>query len=134
MYIAYALLKLFAVVGVVYCTIIKFFSFFQYLFVDTRHKLIFNTRDDCSTFIMVAVPFTPDEIIFHPTSSDVVLAHDHTTSKVIIIINLYNIFIPPPPDHYHAIIVMTVAIVKFQEISIPPPQEVNGNSKWEGGG
>ena len=56
--------------------------FFQYLFVDKRHKIVFSTGDDCSTIVQRSVLFSPDEIVFHPSDSEVVLAYDETTTKV----------------------------------------------------
>lgn len=55
----------------------------KYLFVDKRHKVIFSTRDDCSTFVRSSpLSFSPDEILFHPSSTDVVLSYDENTSKL----------------------------------------------------
>ena len=58
--------------------------YFQYLFVDIRHRLIFTSRDDCLTFVRSSVSFKPDEISFHSVSSEVVLAYDDSTKKVIL--------------------------------------------------
>ena len=63
---------------------------FQYLFVDTRHKLIFSSRDDCVSFLRSSVSFTPDEISFHSSSSDVVLSYDRSTKKVICILATFR--------------------------------------------
>ncbi|KAJ7384238.1 Sortilin- receptor [Desmophyllum pertusum] len=54
----------------------------KYLFVDVRNRLIFSTIDDCSTFVKSSPPFKPDELSFHSTSSDVVLAYDESASKL----------------------------------------------------
>lgn len=46
--------------------------------------MIFSTRDDCSTFVRSRpLRFSPDEIVFHPSSTDVVLSYDEKVSKVI---------------------------------------------------
>ena len=57
--------------------------------------MIFSTRDDCSTFVRsLPLSFSPDEIVFHPSSTDVVLSFDEKASKVIHDkINLEYIFI-----------------------------------------
>ena len=57
--------------------------------------MIFSTRDDCSTFVQSSpLSFSPDEILFHPSSTDVVLSYDENTLKVIHYkINLECIFI-----------------------------------------
>lgn len=65
----------------------NFFFHFQYLFVDTRHKLIFSTRDDCLSFLRSSVLFKPDELSFHSTSSDVVLSYDESAKKVLFILD-----------------------------------------------
>ena len=56
--------------------------FFQYLFVDKRNNMIYSTRDDCLTFENSTVSFMADELSFHSTSSDVVVAYDETAKKV----------------------------------------------------
>ena len=46
--------------------------------------MIFSTSDDCSTFVRSSpLSFSPDEISFHPSSTDVVLSYDEKASKVI---------------------------------------------------
>ncbi|XP_078381129.1 uncharacterized protein LOC144663915 isoform X2 [Oculina patagonica] len=54
----------------------------KYLFVDTSNKIIFSTRDDCLSFLKSYVSFTPDELSFHSTSSDVVLSYDESAKKL----------------------------------------------------
>ena len=54
----------------------------QYLLVDTLHNLMFSTIDDFATVISVSLSFSPDEILYHPSSSNVVLAYDESASKV----------------------------------------------------
>ena len=62
------------------CVLFSFY--FQYLFVDKHSKIIYRSTDDCLSFAYVYVTFIPDEISFHPSNSEVVLAYDETTEKV----------------------------------------------------
>lgn len=54
----------------------------RYLLVDTLHNLMFSTIDDFATVITVSLSFSPDEILYHPSSSNVVLAYDESASKL----------------------------------------------------
>jgi len=54
----------------------------KYLFVDKHSKIIYRSTDDCLSFAYVYVTFIPDEISFHPSNSEVVLAYDETTEKL----------------------------------------------------
>ena len=62
---------------------------------DRRHKYVFTTTDDCRTFKKKAVTFTPDDITFHDTNADVVLAYDKTSyiKRVKVIQSFYCMFI-----------------------------------------
>ncbi|XP_029186888.2 sortilin-related receptor-like [Acropora millepora] len=54
----------------------------RYLLVDTLHNLMFSTIDDFATVITVSLSFSPDQIRYHPSSSNVVLAYDESASKL----------------------------------------------------
>ena len=63
----------------IYC---DFLFSFQYLFVDRQHGMIYSTLDDCQTVINSSVRFVADEITFHSTIKDVVVAYDASAKKV----------------------------------------------------
>ena len=52
----------------------------QYIFVDTKHKVLFVTVNDFNTITRVSVSFSADEIKYHASNADVVLAYDRTAS------------------------------------------------------
>ncbi|XP_068685724.1 uncharacterized protein [Montipora foliosa] len=55
----------------------------RYLLVDTLHKAMYSTIDDFNSIVIGKnVSFSPDEICFHPSNSDVVLGYDESSSKL----------------------------------------------------
>ncbi|XP_065222382.1 sortilin-related receptor-like [Planococcus citri] len=54
------------------------------VFVDSNNKMIFITEDHGKTFRSVKLDFTPNDILFSPTSTRSFLAHDKTNSSKIL--------------------------------------------------
>ncbi len=56
---------------------------FQLIFTDVKNNATYITTDEGKTFRKLGpLPFSPDQLQFHPTKEDWVLAYDFTLNQV----------------------------------------------------
>ncbi len=55
------------------------------IFTDIKNNVTYVTRDEGGAFTKLGpLPFSPDQLMFHPTKEDWVLAYDFTKSQVLL--------------------------------------------------
>ncbi len=52
------------------------YIYFQYVFADVVHKVIYTTRDYGHSIVGHSVPFSPKQISLHAKDENIIVGHD----------------------------------------------------------